>query len=61
MTREEAMDLLETVVKGMNGKIGEAILTGLKDMKSMKELEDIKSEDCSGGACPIKYMEDDRK
>ena len=64
MNREQAIKKLEEAQEGMPGPYGQAIRMALKDMRTMQKIEDsLKDTDtdtgCEGGACRIRFMEDD--
>ena len=64
MTREEVIAKLEEAQEGMPGPYGQAIRFAIKDMRRIQKFADFLNDtetECEGGACPIKYMEDDRK
>ena len=62
MNREQAIRKLEEAQEGMPGPYGQAIRMALKDMRTMQKIEDsLRDTDtgCEGGACRIRFMEDD--
>ena len=64
MIREEAIGRLEEAQEGMPGPYGQAIRAAIEDMRMIQKIADFLKDtesECEGGACPIKYMEDDRK
>lgn len=64
MTREEAIAKLEEAQEGMPGPYGQAIRFAIGDMRRIQKIADFLKDTecgCEDGACPIHYLEDDRK
>lgn len=50
MTVSEAIELLESVTNGMDGRLGDAIRMGIEALKQQEN-------GCDSGACKISYKE----